>query len=490
MPTAHTPAHPLPRWLRTVIWLGLLALAVVTVAVVTCRVVLHRQHRRVEEIRARLAGKTARVSAVDGASGPSAGPAATGEKRRATRIRDLPEIGLFFTDLAAAEASFSELRHLMAALDTLAHRPDSLVDFRKALRMLGLPVPEVMTPQEAAAAFLEATRGAAAELARVEAALKIGPWDWGISPLSRRRPEAEKAPVDRLLSAAWRQEALMLQAAVRVGDHASVAARIDGLAHLVERRADMGTMEAGRAHTSAAGLYRSQGLLEAMAPGDLAHLRESLAPFDVAAVFQRTLESEITGWEDVKSRSADLDQLAVIRLRSRKDQFGGIDPSLIARLVPNSVIADNISVMQTDLASERDRFIPGERRYLAAPTDAKSAWQTVHEDGSWLNQLYFFIAPGPDGLAGFANFAQTRTDFARLSIALEEQRRSTGQYPESLEATAGQFGGSLPHQFLSGNPYRYQRTVDGGYRLWTDRADPQEDVASQARGDLFIRAGK
>jgi hypothetical protein len=62
--------------------------------------------------------------------------------------------------------------------------------------------------------------------------------------------------------------------------------------------------------------------------------------------------------------------------------------------------------------------------------------------------------------------AQTFTHLAIAACALERHRLARGSYPESLAALAPEFG-PLPPDPMSGQPFRYERTADGRFRLWS-----------------------
>lgn len=62
--------------------------------------------------------------------------------------------------------------------------------------------------------------------------------------------------------------------------------------------------------------------------------------------------------------------------------------------------------------------------------------------------------------------AQAFTELAIAACALERHRLARGSYPESLAALAPEFG-PLPPDPMSGQPFRYERTADGRFRLWS-----------------------
>ena len=62
--------------------------------------------------------------------------------------------------------------------------------------------------------------------------------------------------------------------------------------------------------------------------------------------------------------------------------------------------------------------------------------------------------------------AQAFTQLAIAACALERHRLARGSYPESLTVLAPEFG-PLPTDPMSGQPFRYERTADGHFRLWS-----------------------
>ena len=64
-------------------------------------------------------------------------------------------------------------------------------------------------------------------------------------------------------------------------------------------------------------------------------------------------------------------------------------------------------------------------------------------------------------------YVEAHIDMARMAILLERHRTQFGAYPESLEAVAAGFGGTLPPNPLTGKPFEYERgeeTFRLGYR--------------------------
>jgi hypothetical protein len=71
--------------------------------------------------------------------------------------------------------------------------------------------------------------------------------------------------------------------------------------------------------------------------------------------------------------------------------------------------------------------------------------------------------------------AQTAADQAARACALERFRLAKGQFPENLEALVPQFISRFPNDLITGEPYKYRRTDDGQFVLyslgWNEKDD-------------------
>jgi hypothetical protein len=63
--------------------------------------------------------------------------------------------------------------------------------------------------------------------------------------------------------------------------------------------------------------------------------------------------------------------------------------------------------------------------------------------------------------------AQTTADEAAIACALERYRLANGEFPEKLTDLAPRFVWALPNDLLSGQPYKYSRTGDGRFLLYS-----------------------
>lgn len=64
-------------------------------------------------------------------------------------------------------------------------------------------------------------------------------------------------------------------------------------------------------------------------------------------------------------------------------------------------------------------------------------------------------------------YAQATTDLARIACALERYRLAHAEYPESLGVLVPQFMKKIPHDIVGGQPFKYRRTDDGQFLLYS-----------------------
>jgi len=99
-------------------------------------------------------------------------------------------------------------------------------------------------------------------------------------------------------------------------------------------------------------------------------------------------------------------------------------------------------------------------------------------------------------LAGLARSAynasrsQTCANQAALACALERYRVANGHFPESLDELTPRFIARPPNDVINGQPYKYRRTSDGQFVLysvgWNERDDggvPGKTLFDQTQGD-------
>jgi len=81
--------------------------------------------------------------------------------------------------------------------------------------------------------------------------------------------------------------------------------------------------------------------------------------------------------------------------------------------------------------------------------------------------LAVMLLPALHNVPRRAAAAQTAVDEAAIACALERYRMANGQYPENLGALIPKFVTSLPYDVISGQPYKYHRSNDGRFVLYS-----------------------
>jgi hypothetical protein len=100
------------------------------------------------------------------------------------------------------------------------------------------------------------------------------------------------------------------------------------------------------------------------------------------------------------------------------------------------------------------------------------------------------LVPALGSVVRKAATAQTAVDQAALACALERYRLANGQFPGNLDALAPAFVSQLPHDLITGEPYKYRRTDDGQFILyslgWNEKDDggvPGQTLFDEKQGD-------
>jgi hypothetical protein len=85
------------------------------------------------------------------------------------------------------------------------------------------------------------------------------------------------------------------------------------------------------------------------------------------------------------------------------------------------------------------------------------------------------LVPALGNFVGNGARAQTAADQAALACALERYRLANGQFPERLDALVPQFTSQLPHDVITGEPYKYRRTDGGQFVLYSVGWNEKDD---------------
>jgi len=159
--------------------------------------------------------------------------------------------------------------------------------------------------------------------------------------------------------------------------------------------------------------------------------------------------------------------------RLYENQLGGTFDATKKRVFPGQI--------QTR-AHELEREIAGGRL-------GKTLNAVVHHQ-----LLAAMLLPALGNLPLKAAMGQTTTDHAALACALERFRLANGQFPEKLDALVPRFSPQLPNDVITGQSFKYRRTDDGRFLLysvgWNEKDDggtPGKMLFDEKQGDWVWR---
>ena len=89
---------------------------------------------------------------------------------------------------------------------------------------------------------------------------------------------------------------------------------------------------------------------------------------------------------------------------------------------------------------------------------------------------------------------QTWVNQAFIACALERFHQERGKYPENLEALVPKYADALPRDIIQGQSFRYRRTADGAFSLysvgWNEKDDGGIAAINPADGDWVWATAK
>ncbi|EEF59614.1 hypothetical protein [Pedosphaera parvula] len=102
----------------------------------------------------------------------------------------------------------------------------------------------------------------------------------------------------------------------------------------------------------------------------------------------------------------------------------------------------------------------------------------------WHHRIFtVLLIPTVDMLSAKIAKGQTDVDLAVLAGALERYRLARGELPDSLELLVPQFIGNIPRETVNGEPFKYQRTNDRQFELysvgWNEKDDGGKTINSK-----------
>ena len=104
--------------------------------------------------------------------------------------------------------------------------------------------------------------------------------------------------------------------------------------------------------------------------------------------------------------------------------------------------------------------------------------------------LAVILLPALHNVPRRAAAVQTAADEAAIACTIERFRLAKGQYPDTLKELVPQFVSRLPNDVISGEPYKYYRTNDGRFLLYSvgwneinDGGAPGQSLFDDKEGD-------
>jgi len=123
---------------------------------------------------------------------------------------------------------------------------------------------------------------------------------------------------------------------------------------------------------------------------------------------------------------------------------------------------------------------------FALGTAAQGPWHAVIHHEVFATMM----SPALGRLPIKAATAQTAADQAAIACALERYRLANGQFPENLQALVPRFIARLPNDVITGESFKYRRTDDGRFILysvgWNEKDDggvPGKTMFDETEGD-------
>ena len=121
------------------------------------------------------------------------------------------------------------------------------------------------------------------------------------------------------------------------------------------------------------------------------------------------------------------------------------------------------------------RIDPAERRFFPEREVPSSPTNITGQPQRFYYLFFAIMAPVLERVEKRFIQAATVTDHTRLACALERFRLARGAYPEALAELAPEFIAAVPVEIVNGEPYRYRRTDDGSFLLYSVGTDLRDD---------------
>ena len=121
------------------------------------------------------------------------------------------------------------------------------------------------------------------------------------------------------------------------------------------------------------------------------------------------------------------------------------------------------------------RIDPVQRRFFGERPVPSSAAHITSIPGRIYYLLLSIATPVFETVERRCVQSATLTDHTRLACALERFRLARGTFPDALSELAPEFLPAVPAEIVNGEPYRYRRTDDGSFLLYSVGTDLRDD---------------
>jgi hypothetical protein len=201
---------------------------------------------------------------------------------------------------------------------------------------------------------------------------------------------------------------------------------------------------------------------------DLEMLRQQLAEIQLLENYQRTMRGEFVRFflsmTEYLKRTGPRTWEKLFQLS--EGEVSGIGPNaLLFTAIPSGWLDQNRVAASEYFYNYLIPVVEMEKRQVF-PVKMKEAEESLRRDSEKFQPSRVLARLAVFGLTGVikktANL-QANLDLAGLACALEIYFLKNHSYPESLDKLERR----LPRDVMNGQPYHYQKTSDGRYRLWS-----------------------
>ena len=234
-----------------------------------------------------------------------------------------------------------------------------------------------------------------------------------------------------------------------------------------------------------------QGLAEhRWSDAQLAEFQRRLAQFDCPQSIALAMEGE----RAFSIAGMDL----MIRDPQVYDSFMGPPPGImrVLRIIPRSVLRQN----QVSMVHNQSLALVHLRNVIsnAPQTGLRTAMQSqeaklesyIARTYSPYTAMFAMLAPATGKAINKTARTHTVVQLAIVVCALERHRLAHGSFPASLEEFAPQSAAGVPRDPMVNQPFRYQRTDDGWFLLYSVGPNGKDDGGVMASGDKSDKEDK